>query len=95
MGQVTSAFSNPNTFAADPSGFSGSEWGARFLGAGAKGLGQGLQNYQQQNAQMRQGGGGMPSAPIPQTPAIQFASTNFTPGQKTRNPYFYGYGEGT
>ena len=58
MGQLGQAFQNPNTFAADPSGFNGSEWAARFMGGAAKGLGQGMQQMTQQNAALRQGGGG-------------------------------------
>lgn len=105
MGQVGSAFGNSNTFAPDPSDLSGSEMGARFLGKGAQGLMQGFSNMQQQNAQMRQGGGGGGAASVaPVQPSnIQFGSTNFTPGAgtgapgsvpKSKNPYFYGYGEG-
>lgn len=80
-----------------------SEKFARLGMGGAKGFGQGLQNYQQQNAMMRQGGGG---APIPQTPAappVQIQPQNFTPGsfgpgstapsRSARNPFFYGYGD--
>lgn len=118
MGQIGGAFQNlgsslsgglqnlQNIGEANWGDLSGGEKLTRLGMGAAKGLGQGYQNMQQQNAQMRQGGGGgMPSVPIPQTPAIQFASTNFTPGQnpnqgppmpgaRTRNPYFYGYGEG-
>lgn len=109
MGQVGQAFSNPNTFAAQPSGFSGSEWAARFLGAGAKGLGQGLQNQQGMNQQRRpmgqQAGGLQPSgggAPqfsaqnLPGSGAGNFTPQDNIPGNSNwgRNPYFYGYGQG-
>lgn len=106
MGQIGQAFSNPNTFAAQPSGFNGSEWAARFAGTGAKGLGQGLQNQQQQNAAMRQGGGAAPIDPGSGAAPVDmnaFAPRNFTPGPGTgdmttntraRNPFFYGYGQG-
>ncbi|MBV9179875.1 MAG: hypothetical protein JO356_01070 [Acidobacteria bacterium] len=100
MGQVGAAFKNPNTFDADPSGFSGSEWGARFLGGAGKGLLNGFSNMQQQNSQMRQGGGGaMPQVAAAVPSNIQFSAQNFTPGgsgpRPTKNPFFYGYGEGS
>lgn len=75
MSSLGQAFTNPNTFAPEPSGFSGSEWAARFLGAGAKGLGQGFQNMQQQNSQLRQGGGGMAPVPTSPQPPVDLSAT--------------------
>lgn len=72
--------------APDPSGFSGSEWAARFIDGAGKGLGQGMQNYQQQNAMMRQGGGGMPSTQTLPGSNLQFGTTNFTPGMQQGPP---------
>jgi len=101
MGQIGSAMGNPNTGAPDPSGFSGSEWATRFLGAGAKGLGQGLQNQQQQNSMMQN----RPSAPTPipmaQQPQVSLPTQGVSMGPgtgdpsstKARNPYFFGYGQ--
>lgn len=90
MGQIAAAAGNPNTFAPDPSGFSGSEWATRFMGKGLQGLGKGLQNYQAQNDAMRQGGGGMmPSAPQ-QQPMVD--PRYFLPQQSKgpNNLAFYG-----
>jgi len=108
MGQVGSAFGNQNTFDSDPQGLSGSEWTARLLGGAGKGLMQGYSNMQQQNSQMRPVSGGMSSVAPAQPTNIQFSSQNFTPGAngpgtgqpgsmpaKSKNPYFYGYGEGS
>ena len=79
MGQTISslgqAVTNPNTYAPDPSGFNGSEWAARFGGAAAKGLGQGMQNMQQQNAMRRQGGGGMAQVPPSPQPPVDLSAT--------------------
>lgn len=92
MGQIAQAATNPNTFAPDPSGFSGSEWATRIGGMGLKGLGQGLQNYGQQNAAMRQGGGGgmMPM----QSGQPMVDPRYFLPQQSTgpNNLAFYGGG---
>lgn len=66
MGQFGSALSNPNTFAPNPSGFSGSEWAARIAGDAGKGLASGLQQQGQQGQQ--QGGG--PPIQTPQAPQI-------------------------
>jgi hypothetical protein len=68
MGQIGSAMGNPNTFAPQPSGFSGSEWAARFMGAGAKGLGQGFQNMQQQQQAMRPNAGPQQPGPMQGAP---------------------------
>jgi len=81
MGQIGSAMSNPNTFAPDPSGFNKSEWTARFLGAGAKGLGQGMQNQLQANQGSRGGG----TSPIPQAQPATIMWPSFG-----KNNNFYG-----
>ncbi len=47
---------------------SGGEQAARVGGGAAKGLLGGLNNYNQQNAQMRQGGGGVVPLPAQQAP---------------------------
>lgn len=65
---------------------SGSEKGARIAGGALSGLGKGLQNYQQQNAAMRQGGG---AAPIQVTPNPQVA-TNFDPNYL--DAWYRGFG---
>src|SRR5207237_6203747 len=81
---------------------SGGEKFARLLGGGAKGLGQGYQNMQQQNSAMRQGGGGGTQIPMPQQPTVDFSQMISPgpqgpgisqPGAKKPNPYFYGYGQ--
>lgn len=91
MGQIAQAASNPNTFQPDPSGFNKSEWATRIGGMGLKGLGQGLQNYQQQNSAMRGGGGGMMPMPSGQ-PMVD--PRYFLPQQSTgpNNLAFYGGG---
>ena len=94
MGQTVSALGNPVTFQKDPQNFSGSEWAARFLGNGVKGLGQGMQNYQQQNQALRRGGAPMDFASVPSTPTPMYSTENL-PGGPTRNPLakgvdFYG-----
>ena len=93
MGQIGPAVQNPKTFAPQPSGFSGAEWGTRMAGMGLKGLGQGLQNYEGQNAQMRQGGAtGMMQ---PAQGAAPVDPSYFQPQngqQRTRNPFYGGYG---
>lgn len=68
MGQIGSAMSNPNTFAPDPSGFSGSEWAARLAGGAGKGLLQGASNQAQM--QRPQGGGGGFQVPMAQQPQV-------------------------
>jgi hypothetical protein len=94
MGQIADAAQNPNTFAPQPSGFSGAEWATRLGGGALKGLGQGVNNYQQQNAAMRQGsGGGM--APMPQAQMVD--PSYFAPMQQPQkrgpnNLNFYGGG---
>jgi hypothetical protein len=102
MSDMGSAFKNPNTFDQDPSGFSGSEWAARFLGAGAKGLGQGFQNMQQQGQQRPMGGGASPIY-MPQQPQVDLSAAVGQgpssagqlgyPKQPARNIFFYGYGQ--
>lgn len=89
MGQIAQAASNPNTYAPDPSGFNKSEWGVR-LGAGAaKGLGQGMQNMQQQPRPQGAGGSPVPQAAQPQ---IQWPTFGQNPGMlpKGNNIAFYG-----
>jgi hypothetical protein len=88
MGQIAAAMKNPNTMAPDPSGFSGPEWGTRIAGKGLQGLGQGLQNYSQQNQQLRQPQGGM--MPNPSQGAMP-AMPDFIP--KGNNLAFYGQGQ--
>jgi hypothetical protein len=66
-----SAFTNPATFEAAPSGFSSTEWLARLMGGAGKGLAQGYGNMQSQNQAMRQGGGGGMAAPPPASPIVQ------------------------
>lgn len=92
MGQIGSAMTNPNTSAPDPSGFSGSEWAARFMGAGAKGLGQGLQNQQQRPV----GPGASSPVPMATQPQVNLPTQGVQMGpgigpQKAQNPFFYGY----
>lgn len=90
MGQVGSAMGNENTFAPDPSGFSGSEWAARIMGGAGKGLAQGYSNYQNQNQALRQGGGSQIQQPSYQGPVVQ--QQVYDPTKREQNPYFYGYG---
>ena len=94
MGQIGAAITNPNTFAPEPSGFSGAEWATRIGGMGLKGLGQGLQSYNQENAALRnRAGGGMIQ---PSQDAGPVDPSYFLPQQSrgSNNPYFYGYGNG-
>lgn len=89
MGQLGSAMQNPVTFQKDPQNFSGSEWGARFLGRGTQGLAQGFQNYQNQNSMMRQGGGG--GGMLNPVQAQPVDPSYFQPQQRGRNDLnFYG-----
>ena len=74
MGQVGSAMGNPNTFAAEPSGFSGSEWAARLLGGATKGALQGYSNMQNQNSQMRNATQPPMPVPMPQQPQVNIPS---------------------
>lgn len=85
MGQIGQAFSNPNTFAANPQGFNGGEWAARFMGAGAKGLAQGLQapRYSAQN---------IPGA-MSDNNGSMWAGDSQVGARGRANPYFYGYGQ--
>lgn len=53
MGQTMGAMGDKRTFESQPQGFSGSEWGARFLGKGAQGLSQGMKAYQQENSALQ------------------------------------------
>jgi hypothetical protein len=88
MGQMMSNLGNSNvtdTRQARPQDLDSSEMGARVLAQGTRGLAQGFQNYQGQNSQMRQGGGGamqMPGTPPPVDPSY------FMP--KGNNLAFYG-----
>lgn len=92
MGQLAQAAKNPNTYAPQPSGFNASEWATRFGAAGLKGLGQDLQNYDQQNANQRLNaaiGGTMQ----PAQGAQPVDSSYFLPQQSRKpNSLFYGYG---
>ena len=104
MGQMASAMGNKTTFEPDPHGFSGSEWGARLLGKGMQGLGQGMQQMPPQRQGGGGGGGGAMNTAADQGPATPQFSTGNLPGgvpatgapngmpQKPRNPLFYGYG---
>lgn len=87
MGQLGAAMSNPNTGAPDPSGFNGSEWAARFMGAGAKGLGQGMQNMGQQQPQ---GGGAQMPIPMPQQPQVNLPGMQGAPNNNMRRNMFFG-----
>ncbi len=91
MGQMAQALQNPNTYAPQPSGFNAQEWIARAGGMGLKGLGQGLQNYDQQNSAMRQPqGGGMMQ---PAQGAQPVDASYFLPQQSRKpNPFYGGYG---
>lgn len=71
MGQTMSNLGNKDVM--DPNqakwgDLSGGEQAARVGGGAAKGLLSGVQGYQNQNAQMRQGGGGATPLPSPQAP---------------------------
>lgn len=96
---------NPNVM--DPSqapwgDLDAGEKSSRVIGGAAKGLGQGMQNYQQQNSAMRNPGGGqMPAAAAPDPQAPQFGTGNLpgggAPGMGNpmmgavkRNQMFYG-----
>jgi hypothetical protein len=103
MGQFGSALGSKGTYEPEPSGFSGSEWAARLTGMGARGLGQGMQNYMQQNQaiQNRGGGGGMMQPSMGQEsqlfPSYMGQSQdalNQAVNQRPRNQNFYGYGGG-
>ena len=75
MGQLGANLGNPNVTdprQARPQDLSAPEMGARVLAQGTRGLAQGFQNYQGQNSQMRQAGGGpmqMPATPPPVDPS--------------------------
>lgn len=56
------------------------EKSSRMVGGAAKGLGQGMQNYQQQNSAMRGRGGGMPGPSAPGDPQAPQFSTGNLPG---------------
>jgi hypothetical protein len=81
MGQIGQAMSNPNTGAPDPSGLNGTEWMTRLAGAGAKGLGQGMQNQPQ-----RPQGNPVQFNPPQQGPAI--TPQIFNPQQRQNNAFF-------
>jgi hypothetical protein len=103
MGQTMGSLGNQNVIDPNQAKFGdldSSEKTARIGGAAAKGLGQGMQNYQQQNSMMRNRGGGAGGggamSPDPQAP--QFSTGNL-PGGGTdawggalgqRNSKFYG-----
>lgn len=86
LGSMGSAMGNFGTKMGDiaeanPADLSGGEKMARLGMGAAKGLGQGMQNYQQQNSAMRQQPGfnpSMPAAPDPQAP--QFGTGNLPGG---------------
>jgi hypothetical protein len=103
MGQAMGNLKNSmpgGTDVADPGqswgNMDASQRGVSVLGGAAKGLGQGMQNYQQQNSAMRQRGGGqglMPMAPS-DSGAPTFSTENLPGGgaPRPRNPLFYGMG---
>lgn len=101
MGQIGSAMRNSNTFAPDPSGFSGSEMAARFIGGAGKGALQGFSGMEQQKQQ--RGGGGQanpqpfmqPDGPSANSliPQGQVGDVYQQPGvnnARRRNAAFYG-----
>lgn len=91
MGQVGDAMKNPVTFQQNPQGFSGSEWGARFLGKGLQGLGQGVQDYQQQNQALRGAGGAPQINPMmTQQPNVQLPGLNQPQRRGPNDLNFYG-----
>ena len=100
MGQVASALQNPTTFESQPSGFSGAEWAARLGGMGLQGLNQGVQQYTQQNSQLRNRGGSgtgdMGSTGGNQNfyqPYMDQAQSGLNQATARKpNPYFMGYG---
>jgi hypothetical protein len=60
---------------------------------GTQGLAQGFQNYQNQNSQMRQGGGGMQMGPMPQAQPVD--PNYFQPQRRgPNNLSFYGDANG-
>lgn len=83
MGQMGQAFSNPNTFGAQPSGFNGSEWAARFLGNGLQGALGGL-GQKQQPQRMGAQTNAMQYAPQQQAP--QFSAQNLPGGGAATGP---------
>jgi hypothetical protein len=88
MGQMAGNLANPNVTdprQARPQDLSGGEMGARVLAQGTRGLANGFQNYQQQNSQMRQAGGGQMQMPATPSPVD---SSYFMP--KGNNLAFYG-----
>ena len=87
MGQIGSAMTNPTTFEAQPKDFSGSDWAARLMGGGLKGLGQGLQRQQPQP----QGGGAVPIPMAPQPQVNLPQSPMINDNLRMKNPYFFGY----
>ena len=95
MGQTAGNIFNPNV--ANPQQ---AQWGdldpsekaARLIAGGTTGLAKGFQNYQNQNAAMRQGGGGMGFAPV-QTPTVD--ASYFQPQKRgPNNLSFYGDSNG-
>ena len=91
MGQTMGNLSDANV--TDPSqakwgDLDNSEKGARVMAGGIKGLSQGLQNYQGQNAAMGRGGGAVP-LPSPQAPV---SPDYFMPQQQQvkKNPFLPG-----
>lgn len=90
---------NPNTFAPEPSGFSGTEWATRIGGMGLKGLGQGLNTYMQQKSQIQNRGagtgdmgsmGGNQNFYQPYAQQSQDSMNQAT--ARKPNPYYMGYG---
>src|SRR5436190_30986 len=103
LGGIGSAMGNFGTKMGDiaeanPADLSGGEKFARLGMGAAKGLGQGMQNYQQQNSMMRQGGAPIatPVEAYPQAP--QFGTGNLPgggapgmmPPRRTNNAFYGG-----
>jgi hypothetical protein len=98
MGSTMSNMQNPNITGpqqnrAQWGDLDTSEKGARVLSGAGQGLAQGFQNYQNQNAAMRQGGGGGAMPQFAQAPIVD--PSYFAPMQQPQkrgpnNLAFYG-----
>lgn len=92
MGQMAANMGNPNITnpqQAQWGDLDPSEKGARIAAGGIGGLAKGFQGYQQQNAQMRQGGGGVQ---IPMGGQQPVDPSYFQPQKRANNPFYGGYG---
>ena len=100
MGQMMSNLQNPNVVnpgQAKWGDLDNTEKAARALGGFTTGLNSGFQNYLGQDARLRQQGGGGQFSPVSSVQVPQFSAQNMPgggagTGDRTKNPYFWGYG---